>query len=182
MIIKEVLNNNNKDNSSEGHFISSKAARFVALVLVIATLISTLTVIGVNGAKSSIPEILGAKGTQFTENSYIAGKLQELFELLPYSDYPYFTTYGNKSCGNSSCSYCNGYNVSRYHPTLKTVGLVDAYDSWSCFAFATQPFSSSTEMRCSSSPGSLYARQPLLPTTVRSVKICCGSGICKRSP
>ncbi|MBO5744787.1 MAG: hypothetical protein J6R60_03270, partial [Clostridia bacterium] len=140
MIIKEVLNNNNKDNSSEGHFISSKAARFVALVLVIATLISTLTVIGVNGAKSSIPEILGAKGTQFTENSYIAGKLQELFELLPYSDYPYFTTYGNKSCGNSSCSYCNGYNVSRYHPTLKTVGLVDAYDSWSCFAFARYAF------------------------------------------
>lgn len=140
MIIKEVLNNNNKDNSSEGNFISSKVARFVALVLVIATLISTLTVMGVNGAKSSIPEILGAKGTQFTENSYIAGKLQELFELLPYSDYPYFTTYGNKSCGNSSCSYCNGYNVSRYHPTLKTVGLVDAYDSWSCFAFARYAF------------------------------------------
>lgn len=107
-----------------------------AFVLMALLTVSVAALLSVNGAKSSIPLIKEAKGLDFTDNSYMAEKLDELFELLPYSEYPYFTTYGNKSCGNSSCSYCNGYNVSRYHPMLKEVGVEDSYYSWSCFAFA----------------------------------------------
>ena len=56
-------------------------------------------------AASNIAYIADAKGSDFSNNTYIAGKLTELFNLLPYSKYPYFTDYGNKSCGNSQCSH-----------------------------------------------------------------------------
>jgi hypothetical protein len=113
-----------------------KGYKVIAAVLVLVTVLLFIPLGSSFGAKASIPEILGAKGTDYSDNTYIAGKLQELFDLLPYSDYPYFTTYGNKSCGNSICSYCNGKNVAKYHPNLKDIGLNDNYDSWSCFGFA----------------------------------------------
>ncbi len=115
------------------------AIKFISVLLVLVMIMPLITIIP-RGAKSSIPEILGAKGTDFTDNSYMAEKIEELFYLLPYSDYPYFTTYGNKSCSNSSCSYCNCFNVSRYHPNLKDLGIVDNYYSWSCFGFARYAF------------------------------------------
>lgn len=76
-------------------------------------------------------------GSDFTNNTYIANKLDQLFELLPYGEYPYFTTYGNKGCGNSSCSYCNAKNVLNQHPTLKNLGLNSSKVSgYTCFGFA----------------------------------------------
>lgn len=117
-----------------------KGYKVIAAVLVLVTVLLFIPLGSSFGAKASIPEILGAKGTDYSDNTYIAGKLQELFDLLPYSDYPYFTTYGNKSCGNSICSYCNGKNVAKYHPNLKDIGLNDNYDSWSCFGFARYAF------------------------------------------
>ncbi len=117
-----------------------KGYKIVAAILILVTVVLFIPAGSVSGAKASIPEILGAKGTDYSDNSYIAGKLQELFDLLPYSDYPYFTTYGNKSCGNSICSYCNGKNVAQYHPNLKDLGINDNYDSWSCFGFARYAF------------------------------------------
>lgn len=117
-----------------------KGFKVIAAILVVVTITMLLPAIGAFGAKECVPELLGMKGTDFSDNSYIAGKLQELFDLLPYSDYPYFTTYGNKSCGNSICSYCNGKNVAKYHPNLKDLGINDNYDSWSCFGFARFAF------------------------------------------
>lgn len=132
MKIKDVLKNIGSKKATKG----ARMIKIAALTIMIATFISAISLINVNGAKSSIPSIENAKGLDFTDNSYMAQKVDELFELLPYGEYPYFTTYGNKSCGNSSCSYCNCYNVSRYHPVLKEVGIVDDYYSWSCFGFA----------------------------------------------
>lgn len=117
-----------------------KKIKVVAAILAMVTIVLLIPSGSVAGAKASIPELLDMEGTDFTDNSYIAGKLQELFDLLPYSDYPYFTTYGNKSCGNSICSYCNGKNVAKYHPNLKDLGVNDGYDSWSCFGFARYAF------------------------------------------
>ena len=91
-------------------------------------------------AATNIASIEGAKGSDFSNNSYIAQKLTELFNLLPYSDYPYFTDYGNKSCGNSMCSHCSLKSTSTNHPMLKNVGLIDTYTSYSCFAFARYAF------------------------------------------
>ena len=105
------------------------------LALLVVSIISLAAIVS-NGQKVTVPEVLGAHGYDFTDNSYISAKLQDLFDLLPYSDYPYFTTTGNVSCGNSVCAKCNGRYVSRYHPMLKDIGIVDEYDSYSCFAFA----------------------------------------------
>lgn len=135
MKIKEVLKNLKKKTNKRNTITA-----FLALFITVAMLVSVAALFSVNGAKSTTAEILDAKGLDFTDNSYMAEKLDELFELLPYGEYPYFTTYGNKSCGNSNCSYCNGFNVSRYHPILKEVGLVDNYYSWSCFGFARYAF------------------------------------------
>ncbi len=77
------------------------------------------------------------KGSDFSSNSYIADKLDDLFELLPYGSYPYFTTYGDKGCGNNSCSYCNAKNVVNQHPSLKDLGLNSSKVSgYTCFGFA----------------------------------------------
>ncbi len=91
-------------------------------------------------ATGNTAEISGARGTDFTDNAYIAQKLQELFNLLPYSKYPYFTIWGDRSCGNSQCSYCMGANVAREHPNLRSLGIVDPHTCWSCFAFARYAF------------------------------------------
>ena len=76
-------------------------------------------------------------GRDFTDNFYIANKLDSLFEILPYGSYPYFTTYGNTGCGNNECSSCNAKNVVNQHPNLKNLGLNSSKVSgYTCFGFA----------------------------------------------
>jgi len=83
------------------------------------------------------PPVKNKKGSDFTDNAHIARKLDELFDLLPYSSYPFFTTYGDKTCGNSSCSKCNSVNVAAEHPNLKNLGLdTTKFSGKSCFGFA----------------------------------------------
>ncbi len=117
------------------------AKRLLTVLLTVCILIPCLPTwqIGVNAA-TNIACIEGAKGSDFSNNSYIAQKLTELFELLPYSEYPYFTDYGNKSCGNSMCSHCSLKSTSMNHPNLKGAGIIDTYTSYSCFAFARYAF------------------------------------------
>lgn len=110
--------------------------RFTALLLTAALLFLFLPPSPVTFAEGNTAELLSASGYDFTSNGYIAGKLQELFDLLPYSDYPYFTVTGNTSCGNNWCSSCMGANVARQHPNLKALGICDPHTCWSCFAFA----------------------------------------------
>ncbi len=116
--------------------MKKRVSVYIASLIMLSAILAVLLVMSSSAVKPSIPELLDKKGADFTDNSYIAQKLDELFALLPYSDYPYFTIMGNSSCGNSSCTSCNGKNVSRMHPMLKDAGVTDDYDSWSCFAFA----------------------------------------------
>ena len=113
--------------------------RIVALFLCVVLLVGAMPVLPVTAA-SNIPEIKNAKGSDFTSNTYIAAKLDELFTMLPYSNYPYFTVYGNRSCGNNSCADCNGARVPLQHPMLKEKGVCDPHTCWSCFAFARYAF------------------------------------------
>ncbi|MBE6637837.1 MAG: hypothetical protein E7616_00055 [Ruminococcaceae bacterium] len=117
------------------------AKKTLCLILMVCMILPTLPVLPIRAEEvQSVALIEDAKGSDFCNNSYMARKLDELFALLPYSDYPYFTDYGNKSCGNSICSHCSLGSVSRYHPNLKKVGIVDPYASYSCFAFARYAF------------------------------------------
>lgn len=118
------------------------AKKLLSILLLVAMLVPCLSVfrLPTGAAASNIANVMDAKGLDFTSNTYIAEKLDELFALLPYSNYPYFTSYGNKSCGNSQCTACSLKAVSTTHPNLKNVGLVDTYTSYSCFAFARYAF------------------------------------------
>jgi hypothetical protein len=118
------------------------AKKWLCLILLAAMLLPCIPNFGVSvdAAASNIANILDAKGSDFCNNTYVSKKLDELFALLPYSDYPYFTSYGNKSCGNSQCTACSLKAVSMNHPNLKNAGIIDTYTSYSCFAFARYAF------------------------------------------
>lgn len=113
--------------------------KLIALVLCVVMIVGTMPAVQLFAA-SNIPEIKNAKGSDFTSNTYIAAKLDELFTMLPYSSNPYFTVYGNRSCGNNWCSSCEGSNVARQHPNLRLKGVYDPHTCWSCFAFARYAF------------------------------------------
>ena len=84
-------------------------------------------------------ELLGYKGTDFTSHPVISKKLTELFNLLPYSDYPYFTTTGSYKCTSFSCANynCDAYNVCRTHPNLKNLGVtINSSGKYTCYGFA----------------------------------------------
>ena len=70
-------------------------------------------------AAADTDAVEGKKGLDFSANTYIAGKFQQLFDLLVYSDTPYFTVFGSSSCGNTACVSCELTEVSKNHPTLK---------------------------------------------------------------
>lgn len=113
--------------------------KIIALMLCIVMLVGSLPALPLFAA-SNVPEIKNAKGSDYTSNTYIAAKLDELFTMLPYSSNPYFTVYGNRSCGNNWCSSCEGSNVARQHPNLRQKGVYDPHTCWSCFAFARYAF------------------------------------------
>ena len=116
--------------------------RALSALLCVMMVLSLITVFPLtsDAETKSIYEVYGATGFDFTDNTYVAQKLSEVFELLPYSDYPYFTTYGYKTCGNSACTNCCVRDVSKNHPNLKDLGVVDDYSAYSCFGFARWVF------------------------------------------
>lgn len=119
-----------------------KFARFLSICLLLTIILTAVPALYLPSAASAstIAFIKNAKGSDFSNNTYIGEKLDQLFALLPYSEYPYFTDYGNRSCGNSMCTHCSLKSTSMNHPNLKSVGIIDTYTSYSCFAFARYAF------------------------------------------
>lgn len=85
-------------------------------------------------------EVEGKKGTDFSENTYISGQLQVLFDKLVYGQTPYFTVEGSSSCGNVACTSCGLVDVSKKHPALKDLGITFDTTAYGSGAFARYAF------------------------------------------
>ncbi len=89
----------------------------------------------------SLTALTGYVGEDFTTNPVIAKKLNELFNLLPYGEYPYFTMQGDSSSNCASgfacaCNNCNSYYVCRNHPILKKLGVtIEPKTTYTCYGF-----------------------------------------------
>ena len=82
----------------------------------------------------------GKKGTDFSENTYISGQLQLLFDKLVYSDTPYFTVDGSTTCDNVGCALCGLAEVSARHPSLSELGVTFENTAYGSGAFARYAF------------------------------------------
>ena len=97
----------------------SRKNRFLALMiaLILAVLSLPLQAFAVDF------QVEDKKGSDFSENTYIAGKIQQLLDSLVYSDTPYFTVMGDESCKNIGCTSCRLDAVCTNHPTLSDLGV-----------------------------------------------------------
>ncbi|MBQ9129533.1 MAG: fibronectin type III domain-containing protein, partial [Clostridia bacterium] len=110
--------------------------RFLALMLALLLLVLALPA----PAVAQTVEAEGRKGTDFSENTYISGQLQILFDKLVYSDTPYFTVQGSSSCGNVACTSCGLAEVSKKHPALSELGVTFDTTAYGSGAFARYAF------------------------------------------
>ena len=100
-------------------------------------------------AAADTDAVEGKKGLDFSANTYIAGKFQQLFDLLVYSDTPYFTVFGSSSCGNTACVSCELTEVSKNHPTLKELGVEPTFKAYGSSAFARYVYALIFELQLS---------------------------------
>ncbi|MBQ9469236.1 MAG: dockerin type I repeat-containing protein [Clostridia bacterium] len=110
--------------------------RLTALALVILMLTVSLPF----GVFSDTLNVTGKKGSDFCTNTYIAGQLQRIFDLTVYSDYPYFTTFGSKTCGNTACTDCALAGVLASHPLVKDEHIPLSLNVYGSGAFARFAF------------------------------------------
>ena len=99
--------------------VGNRAIRALAALLAALTILMLLPA----AAYSDVDGAEGKRGVDFTSNTYISAKLQQLFDLLVYSSAPYFTTMGVSSCKNTACAECSLKAVCAQHPLLKDLGV-----------------------------------------------------------
>lgn len=132
----EVFKIDTADASEESVYFDSDLCNFYINRSSIITIINNQNKISENINLLDIPPEYGHTAQEFTDNPIVAEKLTELFNLLPYSSYPYFTTYGDSTCGNDDCNECRAHEVVKKHPNLKNLNFNLKNVGSSCYGFA----------------------------------------------
>ncbi|MBQ8236383.1 MAG: hypothetical protein IJZ37_06860 [Clostridia bacterium] len=114
-----------------------KRHKILALLLALFILVSALPL---SALAADTVQVSGKKGSDFSENTYISGQLQILFDRLVYSDTPYFTVMGATTCGNTACSSCGLVAVSKSHPALADLALEFPSTAYGSGAFVRYAF------------------------------------------